>query len=314
MEGRKHLPVLVAEVLRYLDCQPDRIYVDATVGSGGHAREILEKGSPSGKVIGLDWDGAAMTRAKETLASFGERFLPVKRNFRDLKEVLDSLSIAAVDGIVADLGVSSEQLDDPGRGFSFRWEAPLDMRMDRERPLTAQELIKRLSVEEMTKILREMGEERWASRIAKAIARQRRVRPPETTGELAALIRKAIPSYRTRIHPATRTFQALRIAVNEELANLDAFLRECPSLLKPGGRIAIISFHSLEDRIVKTLFRRWGKGSEGESPLFRILTPKPVTPSAEEIRSNPRSRSAKLRAVEKNFEPSEGGKNGGRIF
>ena len=314
MEEGAHLPVLVAEVLKYLDCRPDRIYVDATVGSGGHARRILEKSSPTGRLIGLDWDGAAIARAKQTLASFGERFLPIKRNFRDLKEVLDSLSIPAVDGILADLGVSSEQLDDPERGISFRWEAPLDMRMDPERPLTAQELIRRLSVEEMEKILRELGEERWAARIAKAIARQRRVRPLQTTGELVEVIRESIPSYRTRIHPATRTFQALRIAVNEELANLETFLRECPDLLKPGGRLGIISFHSLEDRIVKEHFRRWGKRGKGETPPFRILTPKPVIPSSEEIRSNPRARSAKLRAIEKIFEPIGRGENGGGRF
>jgi 16S rRNA (cytosine1402-N4)-methyltransferase len=314
MEGGKHLPVLVAEVLRYLDCRPDRIYVDATVGSGGHALQILEKSSPTGKLIGLDWDGAAIARTKQTLASFGERFLLVKKNFRDLKEVLDSLSIPAVDGILVDLGVSSEQLDDPERGFSFRWEAPLDMRMDLERPLTAQEMIRRLSVEEMGKILREWGEERWAARIAKAIARQRRIQPVRTTGELVEVIRKSIPSYRTRIHPATRTFQALRIAVNEELANLDTFLRECPGLLKAGGRVGIISFHSLEDRIVKTHFRQWGKRKEGEAPFFRILTPKPVIPSSEEIRTNPRARSAKLRAAEKILEPIERGKNGGSGF
>ena len=185
MEGGSHLPVLVAEVLNYLDCRPDRIYVDATVGSGGHARRILEQSAPTGKVIGLDCDAAAIVRAKQNLASFGERFLPIQKNFRDLKEVLHSLSIPAVDGILADLGVSSEQLDDPERGISFRWEAPLDMRLDPEGPLTAQELIRRLSAEEMEKILRELGEERWAGRIAKAIARQRRVRPLTDHGGFA---------------------------------------------------------------------------------------------------------------------------------
>jgi 16S rRNA (cytosine1402-N4)-methyltransferase len=314
MEGGVHLPVLVAEVLNYLDCRPERIYVDATVGSGGHARRILEQSFPTGRVIGLDCDAAAIARAKQNLASFGERFLPIQKNFRDLKEVLHSLSIPAVDGILADLGVSSEQLDDPERGISFRWEAPLDMRLDPEGPLTAQELIRRLSAEEMEKILRELGEERWAGRIAKAIARQRRVRPLKTTGDLVKVIQGAIPSYRTRIHPATRTFQALRLAVNEELSSLETFLRECPGLLKPGGRLGVISFHSLEDRIVKEHFRRWGKRGKGETPPFRILTPKPVTPSSEEIRFNPRARSAKLRAIEKNFEPIERGEYGGVLF
>jgi 16S rRNA (cytosine1402-N4)-methyltransferase len=314
MGGGGHLPVLVAEVLTYLDCRPDRIYVDATVGSGGHARRILEQTSPAGKLIGLDCDAAAIARAKQNLASFGERFLPFQKNFRDLKEVLHSLSIPAVDGILADLGVSSEQLDDPERGISFRWEAPLDMRLDRNGPVTARELIRRLSAEEMEQILRELGEERWAGRIAKAIARQRRVRPLETTGDLVKVIQQAIPSYRTRIHPATRTFQALRIAVNEELASLETFLKECPGLLKPGGRLAVISFHSLEDRIVKTHFRRWGKRGKGETPPFGILTPKPVTPSAAEARANPKARSAKLRAIEKNYEPIERGENGGVRF
>jgi 16S rRNA (cytosine1402-N4)-methyltransferase len=173
------------------------------------------------------------------------------------------------------------------------------MRMDREGPVTAEELIRLSSAEEMERMLRELGEERWAARIAKAIVRQRRTQPLRTTGDLVAIIRKSIPPYRTRIHPATRTFQALRIAVNDELANLDLFLRDCPGLLKAGGRLGIISFHSLEDRIVKTQFRNWAKAKIGEGPSFRILTPKPVVPSSEEVRGNPRARSAKLRAAEK---------------
>jgi len=311
MEGGVHLPVLVAEVLNYLDCRPDRIYIDATVGSGGHARRILEQSAPTGKVIGLDCDAAAIVRAKQNLVSFGERFLAVQENFRDLKEVLDSLSIPAVDGILADLGVSSEQVDDPGRGISFRWEAPLDMRLDLRGPITAQELIRRLSAEEMEKIIREFGEERWARRIARAIAKRRLIRPLKTTGDLVEVILQAVPSYRTRLHPATRTFQALRIAVNQELTNLETFLREGRGLLKPGGRLCVISFHSLEDRIVKEHFRQWRKGARGETPPFRLLTPKPVAPSAGEIRFNPRARSAKLRAIEKISEPTERGEYGG---
>jgi 16S rRNA (cytosine1402-N4)-methyltransferase len=299
MEGGSHAPVLVAEVLNYLDCRSGSVYVDATVGSGGHARRILEESSPAGKLIGLDCDAAALARAGKKLASFGERFLPFQKNFRNLKEVLVSLSLERVDGILADLGVSSEQLDDPGRGISFRWDAPLDMRLNPQGGQTAEEMIRRLSAEEMEKILREFGEERWAGRIAKAITRRRREAPLKTTGDLVKTIRGAVPSGRTRIHPATRTFQALRIAVNEELANLQAFLRSCPDLLNPGGRLVVISFHSLEDRIVKEHFRAWGKRTRGETPPFRILTPKPVTPSAGEIRSNPRARSAKLRAIEK---------------
>jgi len=314
METGTHLPVLVAEVLSYLHIRPGGIYVDATMGSGGHARRFLEESAPTGKVIGLDCDPAAVARAKQNLESFGERFIPIRKNFRALKEVLHSLAIPAVDGILADLGVSSEQLDDPKRGISFRWEAPLDMRLDPEGPLTAGELIRRLAAEEMEKIFREYGEERWAGRIAKAIVRERRVRPLQTTGDLLRIIAGATPSYRSRIHPATRTFQALRLAVNEELASLEIFLRECPDLLKPGGRLGVISFHSLEDRIVKEHFRKWGKRGKGETPPFRILTPKPVGPSREEIRSNPRARSAKFRAIEKNYEPMERGKYGGVRF
>ena len=314
MEGGVHLPVLVAEVLNYLNCRPEGIYVDATVGSGGHARRILEKSAPTGRVIGLDCDAAAIARARQNLESFGERFIPIRKNFRHLKEVLQGLSIPAVDGILADLGVSSEQLDDSQRGISFRWEAPLDMRLDSEGILTAEELIRRLSAAEMEKILRELGEERWAGRIAKAIVRQRRVKPLRTTGDLVQVIQGAIPSYRTRIHPATRTFQALRIAVNEELTSLETFLRECPDLLKPGGRLGVISFHSLEDRIVKEHFRKWGKRGKGETSPFRILTPKPVSPSSEETRSNPRARSARLRAIEKNYEPIERVEYGGARF
>jgi 16S rRNA (cytosine1402-N4)-methyltransferase len=314
MEEGKHLPVLVEEVLQFLDCRPDRIYIDATVGSGGHARRILEKSSPTGRLIGLDWDAAAIARAQKTLAPFGDRFRLVQGNFRDLKEVLESLSIPAVDGILADLGLSSEQLEDPERGFSFRGDAPLDMRMDLRRRVTARDLIQRFSGEEMARILREFGEERWANRITKAIIRQRRIRALRTTGELVEVIRQSIPAYPSRIHPATRTFQALRIAVNEELDNLENFLKRCPSLLNPGGRVGIISFHSLEDRIVKSYFQQWAKREKGRTAPFRMLTRKPLVPSAEEVRSNPRARSAKLRVIEKISEPIERGEHGGSDF
>ncbi len=314
MAEGKHLPVLAKEVLQFLDCRPDRVYVDATVGSGGHARKILENSSPTGRLVGLDWDAAAIGRAREVLAPFGDRFRLVQRNFRDLKEVLESLSISAVDGIFADLGVSSDQLEDPERGFSFQGDSPLDMRMDREGSLTARDLIRRLSGEEMARILREFGEERWANRIARAIVRERRAHSLRTTGELVEVIRKSIPTYPSRIHPATRTFQALRIAVNEELDNLEHFLKTCPALLNPGGRVAIISFHSLEDRIVKSYFQKWAKREKGRTAPFRMLVRKPLVPSVDEIRSNPRARSAKLRVIEKISETIERGEHGGSDF
>ncbi len=299
MEGSRHLPVLLPEVLEYLDCQRNRVYVDGTIGSGGHARAILERSSPTGRLIGLDWDEQAIQRARENLAGFRDRVELRKENFKDLRRVLESLSLTAVHGILLDLGVSTEQLEDQEKGFSFRWDGPLDMRMSGETNITAQDLLQKLSVGEMGDILRQYGEERWANRIARAIERQRQTRAVQTTRDLVEVIKKSIPFHRGRIHPATRTFQALRIAVNDELSNLKTFLTECPDLLFPGGRLCIISFHSLEDRIVKGHFRQWAKGPEGGSPSFRILTPKPVAPSSAEVLSNPKARSAKLRVAEK---------------
>ena len=311
MEEARHLPILVREVLEYLDCQPNRIYVDGTVGSGGHARAILTRSSPAGKLIGLDWDEEAIQRAQKNLAPFGRRVELIKRNYKDLSSVLENLSIGAVDGILLDLGVSTEQLEDGERGFSFLRDGPLDMRMNRELRVTARDLLQRLSAVEMSRIFWLYGEERWANRIAKAVVRWRHITPLRTTGELVDVIKKSLPSRSRRIHPATRAFQALRIAVNEELQNLQDFLDRCKDLLNPGGRLVIISFHSLEDRAVKNHFRQWGKGEEGNPPAFSILTPKPVAPSPGEVFSNPKARSAKLRAVEKIFENTKGRKNGG---
>jgi len=310
MEGSKHLPVLLSEVLQFLQCQPGRIYVDGTVGSGGHARAILERSWPSGKLIGLDWDEEAIGRAKESLADFGRRVELREENFKNLRSVLDSLSITAVDGILLDLGVSTEQLEDQKRGFSFRLDGPLDMRMSRKTKTTAQELLQRLSVAKMREFLRQYGEERWAQRITKAIARRRQISPIRTSQDLVQVIERSVPPYRGRIHPATRTFQALRIAVNDELHNLKIFLDQCSDLLVPGGRLCIISFHSLEDRIVKDHFSKWAKGQRGTPPSFGILTPKPVVPSREEIFSNPRARSAKLRVAEKISANMKGGSDG----
>ncbi len=224
MEGSGHLPVLVEEVLEYLDCRPDRIYVDGTVGSGGHSRRILERSSPTGRLIGLDWDEEAIERARENLHLFEERVWLRKGNFKKLSSVLMSLSIPAVDGILLDLGVSTEQLESRERGFSFRWEAPLDMRMSQETETTAQDLVGGLSPSDLEALLREYGDERWARRIARNIVRRRQTAPLRTTGDLVRAVEQSVPGPRGRIHPATRTFQALRIRVNEEMDNLKAFL------------------------------------------------------------------------------------------
>ena len=309
--GKAHAPVLLQEVLQYLNCQPNRIYVDGTVGSGGHARAILDRTFPMGRLIGLDWDQEAIGRARENLSSFGRRVELREGNYKDLASVLTDLSIRAVDGILLDLGLSTEQLENEGRGFSFLREGPLDMRMSREGRTTAQDLLRRLSAGEMSRLLKEYGEERWASRIAKAVVRRRKTTPIRTTGELADVIRRSVPARRGRIHPATRTFQALRIAVNEELQNLETFLKQGKDLLNPGGRMVILSFHSLEDRLVKNYFRQWAKEGEGNPPLFSILTRKPVVPSHAEVLVNPQARSAKLRAVEKISENPQGRKDGG---
>ncbi len=272
---------------------------DGTVGGGGHSRGILEKSFPTGRVIGLDWDEEALERARKNLSPFAGRFELRRANYKDFKSVLESLSIPGVDGILLDLGISTEQLESRERGFSFRWDAPLDMRMSQETMTTAQELVRKLPATELESLLREFGEERWARRIARNIVRRRQKAPLRTTRELVEVIERSVPPQRRGIHPATRTFQALRISVNEELKNLKAFLADAPELLNPGGRLCIISYHSLEDRIVKNHFREWARGGGRKNPLFRLLTPKPVVPSEEEISRNPRARSAKMRAIEK---------------
>jgi 16S rRNA (cytosine1402-N4)-methyltransferase len=312
MEDSQHRPVLLAEVLKYLNCQAGRVYVDGTVGSGGHARAILEQSSPTGKLIGLDWDEQAIDRARENLAVFGKRVELHKGNFRDLKAVLEAFSLLGVDGILLDLGVSTEQLEDRERGFSFRWDAPLDMRMSQDTTITARDLLRQLSVQEMADSFRQLGEERFAKRIAKAIARRRQSQSLRTTRELVEVIEDSVPARRGRIHPATRVFQALRIAVNDELNNLKAFLGQSADLLLPGGRLCVISFHSLEDRMVKEHFRQWAKATGRESLGFRVLTPKPVVPSYEEVVRNPKARSAKLRAVERISESTIKGGGDGR--
>ena len=289
----------------FLQCEPGRTYVDATLGGGGHAFEILRRSSPDGRLIGLEWDETAIGEARNVLTPYGEdRVRIFQENFARLPGVLKEVGIDEVDGILFDLGLSSLQLDQQGRGFSFQAEGPLDMRMDRRRDLTAADFVNTLSQAALEETLSHYGEERWAKRIAKAIVQEREKRPILTTQALKTIVHQAIPRrfHSRRLDPATRTFQAFRIRVNDELENLKVTLQGAWKLLRKGGRICVISFHSLEDRIVKETFReqarKGGEGS-GSDPILRILTPKPVTPSEAEKKGNPRSRSAKLRCSER---------------
>ena len=289
----KHVPVLVEEVMSFLRCEPGRTYVDATLGGGGHASEILQRTAPDGVAIGMEWDEDALFEARKVLMPFGDRVKIFRENFIRLPDLMKAES---ADGILLDLGLSSMQLDKEGRGFSFRGDSPLDMRMDQRTAQTAADLVNRLSSEDLKYIISHYGEERWAKRIVKAIVQEREREPIRTTQALRKVVYRAIPKrfHSRRIDPATRTFQALRIKVNEELENLGKILDTGWKILKKGGRICVISFHSLEDRMVKETFRTLEK--EGE---MRILTKKPVTPSEEERKRNPRSRSAKLRCAER---------------
>ncbi len=291
-----------------LDCKNGGLYVDCTVGGGGHALEILKASSPDGRLIGIDRDCEAIEKAGEVLADYGERVRLIQSNFRQLDEVLAGEKISAVDGILIDLGVSSRQLDAAERGFSFMKEGPLDMRMNQEEGESASELIERLSAGEIARILKEYGEERWAKKIARAIKDSL---PLGTTTELAAVVARAVPKrfHPKNIHVATRTFQALRIAVNAELEGLDDYFLHAAGLLKEGGRMAVISFHSLEDRIVKRAFRQLSKVcicppglpicACGKKASVRLLARRAVTASAEEVARNPRARSAKMRGIER---------------
>jgi 16S rRNA (cytosine1402-N4)-methyltransferase len=289
-----HVPVLAQEVLAYLQPRPGGRYIDATVGAGGHAALILEASAPDGRLLGIDVDPAALALARRRLAQFGDRVVLVCARFSALEDVAKGHGFTGVDGILMDLGVSSMQLDDPARGFSFQRTGPLDMRMSPHEPVTAAQLVNTLSEQELADVLWRYGEERLARRIARAIVARRRARPFETTADLAELIASLVPR-RGGLHPATRTFQALRIAVNRELEELEAALPQAVGLLRPGGRLVVISFHSLEDRIVKQFFRTYAAGPQ---PRLRVLTRKPVVPTPEEVRQNPRSRSAKMRVAE----------------
>ena len=301
-----HTPVLLKEVLEVLAPRAERTFVDGTLGGGGHSEALLEAGA---QVIGIDQDPEALDFAKERrLHRYGEKFLPVRANFEDLGTVLDSLHIGEVDGVLLDLGVSSWQLDTAERGFSFQREGPLDMRMNPDRGMTAADLVNTASAAELARIFQVYGEEPNARRIASRLVSARTARPFQTTMQLALAVEEIVPR-RGRIHPATRVFQALRMAVNRELEVLESVLGQAAARLRPGGRMAVITFHSLEDRMVKEFFKlrstpeldrpEWPEPRPNPDYIFHALTRKPVVASAEEQQLNPRSRSAKLRAVEK---------------
>lgn len=303
-----HTTVLKMEAVDGLLVKPGGLYVDMTLGGGGHSEEILLRG---GKVIGIDQDNVALRAAGERLARFGEAFRSAKSNFRQIKNVLSTFDIQKVDGIVMDLGVSSPQLDDASRGFSYMQDAPLDMRMDRETEFSAKNVVNEYSENEITEIISEYGEERWAKRIAAFIVRARQEKPIETTGELVSVIKAAVPkgARRDGPHPAKRTFQAIRIAVNRELDVLEEALQDGMEVLRTGGRFSVITFHSLEDRIVKNAFMTAAVGCTcpkeypvcvcGKKPTAKVISRKPILPSEEELTENPRARSAKLRIAEK---------------
>jgi 16S rRNA (cytosine1402-N4)-methyltransferase len=289
------MPVLTAEALLHLQPERGGLFVDCTVGLGGHARALLEAGAT--RILGLDRDPSAIAVARHTLGPWAERVELVHADYRALDQVLDSRQIDAVDGAMADLGISSMQLEAPDRGFSFQRDEPLDMRMDSTAGETAADLVARSSERDLADAIFTYGEERYSRRIARSIVAARREAPIATTGQLASIVRRSVPHRgSTRIDPATRTFQALRIWVNRELEGLDRFIEAAARRLRSGRRLVVISFHSLEDRIVKHTLRALERG---EQALIRVLTRKPVVPSDDEVRINPRARSAKLRAAER---------------
>lgn len=308
----EHRTVLLAETVENLRPRSGGVYVDCTLGGGGHTALILERSAPKGIVIGIDQDRTVLGQTAGKLATYRSqgRVHLVHANFDHLAAIVYGLDYTEIDGIIFDLGFSSFQMDDPERGFSFRADAPLDMRMDTTAAMTAADLVNSASEEELTRIIREYGEERWAGRIAGEIVARRGARPIKTTAELTEIILAAYPRRnKDGTHPARRTFQAIRIAVNRELERLEDTLSQAISLLRPGGRIGVISFHSLEDRIVKQYFKR--EATEcicppglpicqcGHERILKIITNKPIVPSQEEVTANPRARSAKLRVAEK---------------
>ena len=294
--GPKHISVMPQEVVEYLNIPSGGCVVDGTLGLGGHAQEILKRLGPKGQLIGLDRDVQSIAMARERLKEFEKQLHLVHSDFRQIDKALKDLNIEQVDGVVMDLGISSFQLDNPARGFSFQQPGPLDMRMDQDSFISATELVNTLSKDALAKILEQFGEERFARRIAGAVVEQRQQHPIETTEQLTRIILKALPlNYqRGKIHPATRTFQALRIAVNRELESLEVALEKAIDVLKQGGRLVVISFHSLEDRIVKNKFKYYA-----EQNKLKLIIKKPLEAADEEKYSNPRSRSARMRVAEK---------------
>lgn len=293
-DRRMHVPVMAVEVVELLSAPCPHVIVDATVGTGGHCEALLSR-TTEAKILGFDRDADALTTAAKRLEKFGSRVKFMQANFGEIGTAMREAGYERADAILADLGMSSFALDDAERGFSFRHEGPLDMRMDRSEGLRAYDIVNEETEQELARILREYGEERAARRIARRIVEARRRRPVETTGELRAIVERALgPGRRGGVHPATRTFQALRIAVNREMESLASFLAEAPELLAPGGRLAIIAYHSLEDRPVKERFRELGRSDE-----FLLVTPKALKASAREVAGNPRARSARLRCVER---------------
>jgi 16S rRNA (cytosine1402-N4)-methyltransferase len=291
-----HLPVMCKEILEQLDLRPGKIIVDATVGMGGHSIEILKRITPGGMLIGIDKDEESLELCRETLSEFKGSFELRHGDFRDIDKILSGMNISGVDGILFDLGVSSYQLGIPERGFSFRMEGPLDMRMDRTSFISAYDLVNNLNEEELSNLLWSFGQERWHNRIAHLMIQERQRSPISTTRQLSDIVVRATPHNHRhyRIHPATRTFQAIRIAVNRELETLDVAIKKAVGLLKPGGRICVIAFHSLEDRIVKLNFRAFS-----QEHSVKLITKKPLFTSQREKFENPASRSARLRVAER---------------
>jgi len=303
----EHRPVMLQEAIELLDIKTDGTYVDCTLGAGGHSGEILRRLGPQGRLIAFDKDNEARQRASQALSAYASRLTIVGRDFREIAEALTEMQVVGVDGIIFDLGVSSFQVLDPHRGFSYQYDAPLDMRMDTTAYTTAADLVNEMNERELADIIYRYGEERWSRRIASFIVERRQRGRIQTTGELVDVIKAAIPAGARQRgpHPAKRTFQALRITVNNELGGLEKGLRSAAPLLTDQGRLVVISFHSLEDRIVKNIFKELASlcncGDPGDCRcgrgILKILTKKPLTPSDEELASNPRSRSAKLRAA-----------------